>query len=63
MKNEFPRGKIKAFREHLNKLDVGDSKHRHLSYAQRTRSYGDYLYYQDSERFMVELREWLLAGN
>jgi len=54
-----PRGVIKQYREHLNALDVGDSKHRHLCYHQKTRKYGDYLYHQDRERFMVELDEWI----
>ena len=55
----IPRGTIKRYREHLNALDVGDSKHMHLCYRQRTRKYGDYLYNQDRERFMLQLREWL----
>lgn len=57
--NKIPRGSIKRFREHLNTLDVGESKHRHLCYQQRTRKYGDYLYHQDRERFFVELMKWL----
>jgi hypothetical protein len=60
MKNEtsLKRGEIKAFRELLNSRDMGDSRHRHLCYRQRTRLYGDYLYAQDRERFMVELAQW-----
>ena len=53
------RGDIKRFREHLNSQDVGDSKHRHRNYRQRTRLYGDYLYAQDREKFDMELAEWL----
>ncbi len=59
---EISRGDIKAFRAHLNRLDVGDSKHRHFNYRQRTRLYGDYLYAQDREKFMVDLRNWLSEG-
>jgi hypothetical protein len=57
------RGDIKRFREYLNSQDVGDSKHRHLNFQQRTRLYGDYLYHQDRERFNVELEEWLKSQN
>lgn len=52
------RGDIKRFREHLNRLDIGDSKHRHFNYRQKTRLYGDYLYFQDREKFLVEMAEW-----
>lgn len=54
----IPKGAIKRFRERLNALDAGN-KHRHLAYQQRTRRYGDYLYHQDHDRFMAELRQWL----
>ena len=36
--------------------------HRHHRY-QRTRSYGDYLYAQDREKFAVDLRDWLAERN
>lgn len=53
------RGDIKRFRDFLNSQDVGDSKHRHLNFQQRTRKYGDYLYHQDRDKFNMELAEWL----
>lgn len=52
------RGDIKRFREYLNSLDSG-SKHRQGPYHQTKRPYGDYLYHQDKEKFMVDLKEWL----
>lgn len=54
----IPRGAVRRYREHLNTL-CGDNKHKHNRYQQRTRKYGDYLYHQDRERFIVELLEWL----
>ena len=61
----IPRGKIKEYRELLNRQheEAGSLKHRHHRYHQRTRPYGDYLYAQDRERFMVNLREWLETPN
>lgn len=61
----IPRGEIKRFREYLNKLDSErmGPKHKHGHYHQLKRLYGDYLYNQDREKFMVELREWLAGGN
>lgn len=56
--DKLPRGTIKRFREYLNSLDDG-VKHRHFRFQQRTRKYGDYLYAQDREKFMVDLQEWL----
>lgn len=60
MTNEMnlKRGEVKAFRELLNRMDVGDSKHRHFNYRQRTRLYGDYLYAQDRDKFFSDLTEW-----
>lgn len=52
------RGDIKRFREFLNAQDDG-VKHRHNRYEQRSRKYGDYLYAQDREKFMLDLQEWL----
>lgn len=57
--NAKKRGDVKAYRELLNRMDVGDSKHCHFNYRQRTRKYGDYLYNQDRERFLVEMLEWI----
>lgn len=56
------RGDVARFRELLN-AEAGARKHRHNRYHQRTRKYGDYLYAQDREKFMVNLREWLLEQN
>ena len=56
------RGDVKRFREHLNAQDDG-IPHRNRRYHQRTRKYGDYLYAQDREKFMVDLREWLSSPN
>ena len=53
------RGDIKRFREHLNSLDDGESNHQHGRYHQLKRKYGDYLYAQDREKFMVDMAEWL----
>lgn len=51
------RGDIKRFREYLNAQP--GPKHKNGRYEQRKRGYGDYLYAQDREKFMVELDEWL----
>jgi len=58
----IPRGKIREFREHLNTLCSKSRGYRNFNYRQRTRAYGDYLYHQDRDKFMVELREWLTAS-
>lgn len=58
----IPRGAIKRFREHLNALPQYAKHHNKVGkvvYQQRTRKYGDYLYAQDREKFMVDLAEWL----
>lgn len=71
----IPRGKIKDFRQFLNRqnaeqaarqrqkavTDPGriETRHRNGRFHQRTRGYGDYLYAQDRDKFMVDLREWL----
>jgi hypothetical protein len=51
----------KAFREWMNREYADSATHRHHQYAQRTRGYGDYLYFQDREKFEVEYVEWLAA--
>lgn len=56
------RGDVKRFRDFLNAQDDG-IPHRQFRYHQRTRRYGDYLYAQDREKFMVDLRDWLLEQN
>ena len=74
-KTLIPRGKIKEFRELLNRENalVMDrenarqandpariaSKHRNGRYRQVKRLYGDYLYRQDRDKFMADIREWL----
>jgi hypothetical protein len=50
-------GDIKAFREFLNRQP--GPNHRNGRFRQKNRPYGEYLYYQDRERFLVELCEWL----
>ena len=51
------RGVIKAFRDYLNKAypkygDKGqDNRHHNNQFHQDTRSYGDYLYFQDRSMF------------
>lgn len=40
----------KYFRNWLNEQYKGE-RHRHFRYHQRVREYGDYLYYQDNEKF------------
>jgi hypothetical protein len=47
----------KAFREYLNQL--GGENHRNGVYQQRTRPYGDYLYFQDRDKFDVDYAEWI----
>lgn len=54
-----PRGAIKAFREYLNAKHADGVKHKHGSYHQKKRGYGDYIYNQDRERFDVELAQAL----
>lgn len=55
------RGTLKSFREFLNAKFAGSDLHKHFAYHQRTRGYGDYLYYQDRAKFDVELQD-ALAG-
>jgi len=57
--NGIPRGAIQRFRAYLNQQDTSGHPHRHLSFQQRVRLYGDYLYHQDRDRFMMELRQWI----
>jgi hypothetical protein len=57
----FPRGMIKAYREYLNEqhgynTDGGQYINKHSPGA-RTRLYGDYLYSQDREMFIVSMME------
>lgn len=54
------RGDIKRYREYLNQLP--GELHRNGRYRQTKRGYGDYLYFQDRERFMMELKTWIIAG-
>lgn len=57
----IPRGSIKKYRVHLNAENAVDGhkwKNR-PGQGQRKQLYGDYLYAQDCEMFMVNLREWM----
>lgn len=58
----LPRGTIKSFREYLNVKFGKTEKHSNGRYQQKKRMYGDYLYNQDRDQFMVELR-YALEGN
>ena len=52
----------KSFREYLNQADLNSRNpisHKQNRYHQRTRLYGDYLYYQDRVKFEVDYQEWL----
>lgn len=49
----------KAFREYLNTLYGHSSNHVNGNFHQLKRKYGDYLYYQDREKFNVDYNEWL----
>ena len=54
------RENIQRFKEHLNNLpecNIGKGTKGNLK--PRTRKYGDYLYAQDREMFMVSMEEWL----
>lgn len=53
------RGDITRFRKYLNRVYAGTENHRHGRFQQRKREYGDYLYAQDRDKFMMEMREWL----
>ena len=58
------KGTLKKFREYLNKEYENQSKHKHNRYNQRVRGYGDYLYFQDREKFNVLLnRLWKESKN
>lgn len=55
----------KAFREHLNEMDRTSNTprdHRHNAYHQRTRLYGDYLWFQDRAKFESDYAEWCVEG-
>lgn len=58
MKQKIKRGDIKKFKNFLNNIDTGRN-HKHNQFFQKTRKYGDYLYGQDREKFMIDLVEWL----
>ena len=45
------------FRKHLNDVHTAH-KHVWTHGGQQTRPYGDYLYYQDREKFEMEFREY-----
>lgn len=47
----------KEFRQYLNNK-YKNTKWKHYRYHQRTRSYGDYLYYQDKIRFNLYFEDY-----
>lgn len=51
----------KQYREYLNELFPANAPypHSHNRYKQRARAYGDYLYYQDREKFEADYQEEL----
>lgn len=55
----------KAFRRQLNSLNNGEwksvvsLKHRNGRFHQKTRPYGDYLWFQDRARFEANYQDWL----
>ncbi len=57
------RADIKRYRNYLNYVHSDDPKHRNGRYRQIKRQYGDYLYHQDREKFMVDMCVWLASPN
>lgn len=53
------RADIAFFRQFLNKKQRDTKLWRNGRLRQLTRPYGDYLYAQDREKFMADLRAWL----
>jgi hypothetical protein len=51
---------VREFRDYLNNIEA--PKHREGRFHQLSRKYGDYLYHQDRERFMVDLLDWIKKG-
>ena len=49
----------KEFREWLNRDFAEEPKHRNYRFQQRTRPYGDYLWFQDREKFEADYQEHL----
>ena len=52
----------KEYRKLLNQQDA-ERNHKHRRYGQRKRLYGDYLWYQDRERFEFDYQEHLKKGD
>lgn len=50
----------KQFRKYLNE-EFKDSKWKHNRFHQRTRGYGDYLYYQDRDMFLDNFKRWVVG--
>lgn len=48
----------REFRDYLNQTYPAPT-HRNGRFHQKTRPYGDYLWFQDREKFEVEYAEWL----
>lgn len=61
--DKLPKGAIRAYREHLNKVHGTERDYTNEHKTGNTkRAYGDYLYAQDREMFMVSLHQELEAG-
>ena len=48
-----------AFRKQLNDWHADKPLHKHFQFHQIKRDYGDYLYFQDREKFDVEYALWI----
>lgn len=58
-RNKIKRGDIAKFRMWLNINDTG-RKFFNYRYRQSKRLYGDYLYFQDKDKFINEMCQWLV---
>ena len=52
------KGDIKRFKAHLNAL-AGSRLWKNGRRGNKVRQYGDYLYAQDREMFLFEMKNWL----
>ena len=64
-KTKIPRGLLKAYREHLNQKHGFADERWGLrgKYGAQKRLYGDYLYNQDRDMFMVDLQKEIRDGS
>lgn len=62
-RKHIKRGDRNAFRAWLNfkEAETQRTRHNHKRFNQRTRPYGDYLYFQDRQKFDMEMCQWLAA--